>query len=308
MKEKLFRMFRSGISLLLAVCMVVGMMPGVAFAEEAEKEPLNYVSIGDSMANGYGFVGYEQDSNDRSKYDFMTGHGMYGLGAYPLQFEAYLEEQGYDVTHTKLATSAMLAEDLLYLLDGRTEFNDGWGGYKSYVGTYTDAEIKPYVKKAIKEADLITMGIGNAAFGAFMLDRITSALGVFGASLSEDEMLEMEDAIAHLEGEEEKKTWHIIEGIIDAELANNVSPEMAEKYNLEAVMDIFKYTAVCFIVNYTDLVEKMLEMNEDVNVILVGLLNTTYGMNVTDENGNVIMAVGDMMDKLFSALDRKSVV
>jgi len=126
MKTNVFRMLRSGISLLLALCMVVGMCPVQAFAAESadEKETINYVSIGDSMANGYGFVGYEQDSDDRNEYDFMTGKGMYGLGAYPLQFEEYLTEQGYDVNHTKLATSAMLADDLLWLLDGRPEIDD----------------------------------------------------------------------------------------------------------------------------------------------------------------------------------------
>ena len=36
MKEKLFRMCRSGIAMLLALCMVAGMIPGVAFATESE--------------------------------------------------------------------------------------------------------------------------------------------------------------------------------------------------------------------------------------------------------------------------------
>ena len=116
MKANLSRMLRSGVALLLVFCMVAGFVPTMAFAAEADMS-INYVSIGDSMANGYGFSGYHQTSNDRSVYDFMTGKGMYGAGAYPNQFEAYLEEKGYDVNHTRLATSAMLAEDLLYLLE-----------------------------------------------------------------------------------------------------------------------------------------------------------------------------------------------
>ena len=125
MKENLSRMLRSGVALLLVFCMVAGFFPTAAFAAEPAKETLNYVSIGDSMANGYGFTGYYQTSDDRDVYDFMTGKGMYGDGAYPNQFEDYLNGLGYDVKHTKLATSAMLAEDLLYLLGGREEFDDG---------------------------------------------------------------------------------------------------------------------------------------------------------------------------------------
>jgi len=295
MKTNVFRMLRSGISLLLALCMVVGMCPVQAFAAESadEKETINYVSIGDSMANGYGFVGYEQDSDDRNEYDFMTGKGMYGLGAYPLQFEEYLTEQGYDVNHTKLATSAMLADDLLWLLDGRPEIDDGWWGFKSYIGTYDpETEIKPHVQNAITNADIITMGIGNAGFGAYMLDKVTSALGVFGSSLDDDERMAMENAIAHLTAEEQK-TWYTIEAIIDNAASEYLAPEALAEYGLTVekvvtALDIVKYTTVSFLVNYTDLVEKIVEMNPDVNVILVGLLNTTYGMNITDEEGNVM--------------------
>ena len=126
MKANLLRMLQSGVAMLLVFCMVAGFVPTMAFAAESEKT-INYVSIGDSMANGYGFAGYYQTSNDRNVYDFKTGKGMYGVGAYPNQFEDYLTGLGYEVNHTKLATSAMLAEDLLYLLGGREEFDDGWG-------------------------------------------------------------------------------------------------------------------------------------------------------------------------------------
>ena len=44
-------------------------------------------------------------------------------------------------------------------------------------------------------------------------------------------------------------------------------------------------------------------MNPDVEIVLVGLLNTTYGMNVTDENGNVLLPFGDVMDSLFDVLN-----
>ena len=38
MKEKLFRMCRSGLAMILALCMIVGMIPGVAFATESEAD------------------------------------------------------------------------------------------------------------------------------------------------------------------------------------------------------------------------------------------------------------------------------
>ena len=293
--------FSRMLALILALCMVVGVIPTTAFAAENR---LNYVSIGDSMANGYGFVGYNQNSNDRNVYDLMTGKGMYGEGAYPLQFEAYLTGLGYDVNHTKLATSATLAEDLLYLLGGREEFDDGWNGYKDYVGTYSDSELMPYFQKAITEADVISMGIGNAAFGAYLTHRITDALGLFGASLDEDEKVNFEDAIAVIEMDAEQYAMIMeIYGKVESELMGQVSPEIAEAYNLDEIVDLLAYTAASFVVNYRLLLEQILEMNPDVEIVLVGMLNTTSGMNITDENGEVILAFGDVMDMIFDALN-----
>ena len=104
MKKKL----RSCLSLLIALFIVLGVCGnGLAVAaaqSDGEDTTIHYVSLGDSMANGYGFNGYKQDTN----YDFFAGTDMYGANAYPLQFEQYLKNQGYDVEHTKLATSAML--------------------------------------------------------------------------------------------------------------------------------------------------------------------------------------------------------
>lgn len=301
MKRTCTRVLRSALSLVLVFCLSLSLC-GAAFATESSE--INYVSIGDSMANGYGFAGYNQTSDDRNVYDFMTGKGMYGNGAYPLQFEEYLKGQGYTVNHTKLATSAMLAEDLLYLLGGREEFDDGWGGYKDYVGTYTDAELMPYIQDAVTDADVITMGIGNASFGAFMLHKITDALGVFGASLEEDEKVNFEDSIAVLELDDEQYALVMqVYDMLETKLIEYVPAELVEEYNLNDVVDLLAYTTATYVVNYKLLVEQILEMNSDVEIVLVGLLNTTYGMNVTDENGNVILPFGDAMDMIFGILN-----
>jgi len=292
------RKLRPAIALLLVLSMLLGMLP-TAFAVEPT---LNYVSLGDSMANGYGFDGYYQTSDDRNVYDFMTGKGMYGAGAYPNQFAAYLTEQGYNVNHTKLAASAMLAEDLLYLLGGREEFNDGWNGYKDYVGTYTDGELMSHIQSSVADADIITMGIGNASFGAFMMQKVTDALGIFGASL--DVKVDFANAIEVLELDSEQYALVMqVYNELETRLVKMVPAQLVAQYNLEDVVDILAYTATSYIVNYKLLIEKILEMNPDVELVLVGLMNTTYGMNVTDANGNVILPFGDVMDRLFDVLN-----
>lgn len=121
MKEKLSRMLRSGVAMLLVLCMVAGFVPSVAFAAEEEEKPLVYVSIGDSMTNGYGLPGYDGES----------GIMNYGNNVYANQFAAWLA--GYEgtikdnqvvfegskrtVDHRQLAMSGMRAEDLHWILD-----------------------------------------------------------------------------------------------------------------------------------------------------------------------------------------------
>ena len=60
-------------SLALVLSMVISMVPAVFAAENepAETETLKYVSLGDSMTNGYGLADYEIVSEE----DFVNGYG-----------------------------------------------------------------------------------------------------------------------------------------------------------------------------------------------------------------------------------------
>ena len=145
------RKWRSAIAMVLVISMLFSIFPTAAFASTDDE--INYVSIGDSMTNGYGFEGYEQNSDDRTLYDFVAGKNVYGNGSYALQFEEYLKKEnpGATVSHTKLAPSGLLADNLLYLLGGtEEEFDDGWGGFKDYIGNTYDVEddLKPYFQEA----------------------------------------------------------------------------------------------------------------------------------------------------------------
>ena len=117
-------MRRRLLAFVLALTMVVSILPVSVFATdtapEATKGPLVYVSIGDSMTNGYGLEGYDGES----------GIMNYGNNVYANQFAAWLA--GYEgtiaddqtvftgtngtVDHRQLAMSGMRSEDLAWLL------------------------------------------------------------------------------------------------------------------------------------------------------------------------------------------------
>ena len=272
-------------------------------SQSGESKDKHYVSIGDSMANGYGFDGYQQGNdgvniiNNQDKF--------YGAGAYPLQFEEYLKKQGYDVTHTKLASSALRAEDLLYLLGGRdTPADDWYEQVNNYTGIDNNDVLKAFYQDAVKDADIITLGIGNASFGAFFLSRVTSMLGVMGGSLTEQQKAQytLENALKLLDNEEEKEIIRGISKKISETMNSFVSEEYAEKYHIDEVSELLSYTAAGFIINFSRSVDKIVELNPDAEIILVGLMNTTYGMTIDLENGEKFY-FGDLMDQVFALLN-----
>ena len=268
-----------------------------------ENDEIYYVSLGDSMSNGYCFDGYIQ--SDIPAGEFVNGNGGYGKAAYPNVFAKWLADTyGVDVHHAQLAVSAMRAEDLLYFLGGRDMPTDGWTDeVNSYTDEYDDEVLSEYIVDSITNADIISMGIGNASFGAYLLHRVTDALGIFGASLDEDEKVTLEQALVGLDEEQKEVILEIYNEAMTELLA--YIPENIEEYGLKNVEDIanlMAYVSAGFILNYAGVVDRIVELNPDVELILVGLMNTTYGMTVTVEGMDPI-PVGDVMDTVFDALN-----
>lgn len=114
--------FRSVVSFAVVLCLLLGMSGNAlaVLAADLNKDPdvnqdgkINYVSLGDSMSNGYGLPGYELNS----------GVETYGTVSYANQFEQWLEQEtGAEVDHAQLAMSGIRAEDLHWLLE--LDYND----------------------------------------------------------------------------------------------------------------------------------------------------------------------------------------
>ena len=295
------------VAMLLSVCATtISAVEEMIPQQEEEKTTINYVSIGDSMTNGYGFDGYNQDSNNVDVYNFMTGTGMYGEGSYALQFAEYLSKGGkVDVNHTKLAPSALLSDDLLYLLGGRDEeFNDYWGGYRDYVGDdyrNEDAKLKAHFQDAVRNADIITLGIGNASFGAFLVDRVTNAIGIMGGAPASYPNLTLENGLALLEDEEAKQAVMAIYEDFKADFIASAGESFGDM-DLDAILDIVGYTVASFLLSYDAVIDEIAKLNPDAKVILIGLMNTTYGLEITGKDIETI-SIGDAMDEMFDLLN-----
>ena len=109
------RTVRSCVALMLVLCIFIGLCPITALADGPE--PLVLVSLGDSMTNGFGMPGFDEE-----------GKGVEGFrqtdveGTYPARLAAYLAEQNkVDVDWRQLAMNCMRVEDINFALRFDTE-------------------------------------------------------------------------------------------------------------------------------------------------------------------------------------------
>ncbi|MBQ8292327.1 MAG: hypothetical protein IJX78_00815, partial [Bacilli bacterium] len=161
MKSRNIKVIRSFLAVITFTFIFVALF-GVVNADDNGGE-LNYLSLGDSMNNGYGLDDYD-NAHD---IGYTSGYKDYGREAYPNLFAEYLanlteEEQlevvgkTYDsVNHAQLAMSGLRTEDINYLLhfdyndpeqvefvkhaDGRkwTEIVDEWNALFEYGDFWT---------------------------------------------------------------------------------------------------------------------------------------------------------------------------
>ena len=144
-----------------------------------DKEDFVYVSIGDSITNGYGMDGYYKAGDDKNYSGFLQE----APGAYPSLVADRLSDE-YDVNLIQLAVSGFRTADLRSLIDPDFEsdsFSDLFGAnhekFETYLEKYISepdvgkeyASVMDYYREKISEADLITYNLGSNDFGTFIV-------------------------------------------------------------------------------------------------------------------------------------------
>lgn len=288
MKKVISKSLKRCLSFALVICLIVGICPAVFAAESEQKK---YVSLGDSMTNGYGLTGYGN----------VNGYLEESPDAYPAKVS---EHFGWELT--QLAMSAMRAEDLHYILeygkenayqgDGYTksEFINGrfvsdCGGVEAAADTY---------QNAVAQADVISLGVGNANFGVFLLGRITNALGVLGGNPSADAWIDFEDAIRECD-EPTKAFLRQIREEVKASLYASVPEESHEI--IAPIENAISYAVVSFAMSYAGCVDRIVELNPDAEIMIVGLMNTFSGMDLAYEGE--IIPLDDIVGEVVEAVN-----
>jgi len=314
MKVNTSKMWRSGVALLLALCLVVGFFPTAAFAVEIkdgnDDGVINYVSFGASNVNGFGVEGYIDlggKSIDDILAEFNAGGNplaainVYGLQrmpkeSYPYMFAEALNEAvggtvdsnleaNYDGNAAKepfskvkvdqMGISSMRMEELGFLLgtfagdsytDWRFYDTDGDGKSGNWFGQAYGGSLEAlqaeYIR-AIKEADVITMDMGMNNFGVYISHQVGDP--------SYDETLE--DIDPELAAEFEKAKEYVGELVV--EYASKAALLLKD---VSSLVDALAYAVVGYCHNFDKIMEKIYELNPDVNVVVVSIQNLMTDM------------------------------
>ena len=261
--ERISKMWRSGLAMLLALCLLISACPVTAFATEETAPAKKYVTLGDSMTNGLG-LGGGYDSTGRNGYLEIDKF------SYPARVA-----KNYDWDLTQLATSCMRLADLHYVLDYGTEGaypGDDWTQREMIDRRWpAAAETADVFQTAIKEADVINMGAGDCDLGVYLMDMITSEFGMgYGYDYSD---YNLEKALATDEVDAKTKDMAMkVHAEAMAYLADKLPSDLVKR-----IADRMSYVTANFMIHFNGAMSRMLELNDDAEFIIMGLMNTMSG-------------------------------
>ena len=329
------KLWRSVVSGVLAFSLAASMMVPAFAAESAgggvDLEPekaISYVSIGDSMTNGYGLDGYEE--LNEAGTDFINWYGFQRnevKGSYP-----YKVAENYAWELNQIATSGLRADDVYYLLNLGTDYEVNWDEYgdaymaEKFRQAYRDdhngrldgddkviAWAAEQYQEAVKAADVVSVGIGSNNFATLMdmrmmwwMGRILGNSQLFGGYSGG---FDFNSLVADLTDEEKQqinKLYAEVEGImLDTVAEYGISTDAVFTTDGATVGDFVKdmtnaiaYTSAGFALGYKGIVDTIIRENNDAEIIIVGLTNWFRGMVYALPIGDEVInfPLGDLMD------------
>ncbi|MBQ8577412.1 MAG: carboxypeptidase regulatory-like domain-containing protein, partial [Clostridia bacterium] len=294
-------MLRTILSVSLVVCMLMSMSvtawAGIFAADTDDDGKVKYVSIGDSVTNGFGMTGYKYDDGTN-----VYGYRRETPTAYPAMIKEKLEDtfgEG-NVELDQLAISNFRMEELHYMLDddyegdaymvrvfgGEKDPTSGW--YYNVIkrwfakdaeakAKYADSGLQNYeilreeFRESIREADVISIDLGSNNFGTFLTSKIRYLLGLTDTN---DEM----DFTQFMDADTYATVKALLDGMVKELVGDGEAFALAE-----TLATTLMYGYLGFAQNLDASLEIIYEMNPDVEVIIVDVYNMMEGTIMTSD-------------------------
>ncbi|MBQ8293046.1 MAG: hypothetical protein IJX78_04455, partial [Bacilli bacterium] len=298
MKTNNFKLIRFVVAFITINCCIFALFGTMQVGAVEEKGTIDYVSFGASNVNGYGMRGYlGQDSVYDTPW-LKDGINIYGYkqqveGSYPDLIADMIEEAGFMVNRHEMGISSMRAEELRFLLDdtyrgdkytdwrfydlpeysGRGNWFYGAGKLEWFArGNTTEptqeqaiAALKDEYRQVIKDAEFITLDMGINNFGVYVSNQI-------GSNKYGNDMAVIDPEVA--EKYELGKEY-----VLD--IIKQYAGDLPMVDSLESFVDTMAYALVGFCLNFDIIMEKIRELNPDVQVVVVSIQNLMEGLDTS---------------------------
>ncbi len=272
-----------------------------------------YVSLGDSVANGYGMVDYYGNTvnnpDDNSKWVQYSGFLSNAERAYPKQILNELKIESSDWELLQLAVSGMRTNELVYLLDlgGKDAYTDsGFGDRLSHMESSLSnkfSELTDYVKKtgedglkelyqnSLKMADIITLNMGMNNIGTAITETLEHFMyvpGLESAKWGRDINFNVFDDTQY---EEYLDEFEILKSKVLSEFNEsglNIDEEFTPGITygqlvklIERVIDQIIYGALTYISGYDLVLGYILKYNPECEIYTIDMYNILEGVDFT---------------------------
>ena len=268
---------RTSVALLLVVTILVSSF--VCFAEGLNNDAValhkgqykNYVLLGDSVASGYRDVISDNDDAYNKAYQETAYYRVPGSYADVLA-NAIIE----DKSMTAFAGPGFRTIEIRYMLEDDFDEEDEYMFHPAQmnaVGEPGSEEYRTAYKKAVAEADLITLGVGGNDWGAY--------LGWVVADIFEKENI-ADKYVVMLEKYLAENSVNLsnIEDIVEIAHIAGALPEL-----VDTLPDALEYGLGTFYKNWDIMIQDIYDLNPDVTLMVLGMSDNSVKGNYFDYDG-----------------------
>ncbi|MBR6579524.1 MAG: hypothetical protein IKK74_11325 [Clostridia bacterium] len=161
--------------------------------------------------------------------------------------------------------------------------------------------VAKHYQEQIANADVISLGIGNGNFGVWLMGRITTALMDYDG-VAANGVYDIQKVLDTCTPEIKEIANRILVEL-DPYIALYVETMMGkvDEAKQKSIKDVCTYAVVSFMVNYKNMIERILELNPDVEIVMLGLMNTYAGDDAMAAEGQI--TIGNILDVIFPPLN-----
>lgn len=271
------KIITKSLAVLLAVMMCFSAV--VCSAAELNQDAVNehrgqfkkYVLLGDSVASGYRDVTCDGDDAYNKSYQETTYCRVPGSYADVLT-KAIIE----DNTMTAFAAPGFRTIEIRYMLEDDFVEADEYMFHPAQLNTVGDAgseEFRAAYKKAIAEADLITLGVGGNDWGAYLGWVISDIFEK--ENVADKYMVALQKIIAEDTFDAEK-----VEDLVDLVHTAGALPELVATLPLALSSGLGN-----FYKNWDIMIQDIYDLNPDVTLMVIGMSDNSIKGNYFGYNG-----------------------